>query len=96
MVLQRLLAGALTISEKKDHLYLEALQCLHHKCLAFYSSCLTCLIVGSQEPGMSGGSPLLCRGDGGIVAYLCTLTQIKDLILRIPNSACKGKKPQNY
>lgn len=34
----------------------------------------------------------LCRGAGRILACLCTLTQIEDLILRILNSVCKGKK----
>lgn len=84
MVLQRLLAGAVTISEQKDHLYL-ALQCLQHEHLAFLL--LACTVsLGSQEPATSGGSTLLCRGDGGIVDYLCPLAQIEDLTLRILNS----------
>lgn len=76
---------------KKDHLYLKALQCLHHEDLACHS-CLHCLTVGSQGPDVSGGSTLLCRDNRGILAYLFTLTLIKDLILWILNSVCKGKK----
>lgn len=95
-MLQRLLAGALTISQKKDHLCLKALQGLHHEDVAFHSPCLHCLNVGSREPDRSGVSGLLCRDDRGILAYLCTLTQIEGLVLRILNSVCKGKKIQIY
>lgn len=83
----KVFAGAVKISEKK--LCLKALQCLQHEHLAFHSSCLHCFM---WAPKTCCVLRIRCAEVLGGFWLICALTQIEDLILRILNSVCKGKK----